>query len=434
MGNGAVAGSDWQAQWIDSPESQGKLPAIAPASTRAATEPSHENEQPDFPPNVPPYLRKTFDIGKPIARARLYATALGLYRCSINGMPVGDIIFAPDWTNYHHRVRYQTYDVTRMLRDGANAIGAILGDGWYSGNVGWVGRHVYGERPALRAQLVIEYADGTRQVVATDASWRTALGPILCSDFQDGEDYDARMEMPGWNEPGFDDSRWHTASVRQEQTALEAQIAPPVRETQELAVKAVTEPVKGHLIFDFGQNMVGFVRLKVTGQRGTKLAMRFAEMLNPDGTIYTKNLRTVKATDTYVPKGDGQETWEPRFTFHGFRYVEVTGYSGRLSGDALTGIVIGSDNPQPGSWECSNPLLNQLLQQHRLGPARQFPLHPHRLSAARRAAGLDGRRPGLHPHRRLQLRRSRVLQQLAGRSRRCAGGGWRRITDVVARA
>jgi alpha-L-rhamnosidase len=317
-----------------------------------------------YPANSPAYFRKSFDVNQSIARARLYITALGLYRCSINGTAVGDAVLAPDFTEYHKRVCYQTYDVTPMIHQGQNVIGAIVADGWYSGHVAWLAGHAYGDRPALLAKLVIEHADGTQTTanpIVTDATWKTTNGPIEISDLLWGEDYDARKEMPGWDRLGFDDSAWIDATPRELEPApeLDAQVGPPVRKLTELPVKSVTMPGNG-FICDFGQNMVGFVRLKTSGATaGQKVTLRFAEMLNPDGTIYTENLRTARATDSYICKG-GEETWEPHFTFHGFRYVEVTGYPGAPLPDALTGIVIGSDCPPTGTFECSNSELNKL--------------------------------------------------------------------------
>jgi alpha-L-rhamnosidase len=358
---GLLQPSDWHAEWIDFPSAQGKMPvaATAPATTQS-TQPDAAHQRHVFPPNLPPYLRKTFDIEKPVARARLYATALGLYECWINGHQAGDAVLAPDWTNYHHRVRYQTLDVTPNLRRGHNVLAALLGDGWYCGNVGMTGGHSYGSRPAFLAQLIIDYTDGSREIVASDETWRATVGPIRRSDFQDGEDYDARLEIPGWNSAAFDDSSWQRVSIRPESPALEAQIAPPVRKTHEMAAQAITEPTPGKYVFDFGQNMVGFARLRAAAPAGTKVTIRFAEMLNPDGTIYTENLRAARATDTYIFKGTGEETWEPHFTFHGFRYAEMSGLPGGAGVRNLTGIVIGSDNAPSGTWECSNPLLNRL--------------------------------------------------------------------------
>ncbi|HEY2589057.1 MAG TPA: family 78 glycoside hydrolase catalytic domain, partial [Tepidisphaeraceae bacterium] len=310
--------------------------------------------------NRPPYLRTQFKLTKELKRARLYATALGLYDFSINGQPVGDAVIKPDWDNYHIRVQYQTFDVTKLLHEGDNALGAILGPGWYSGHVGMDAGQFYGVRPALLAHLQLEFADGSTEVVISDKSWKWAYGPLIRSDLLDGEDYDARQATAGWDKPGFDDSKWNAVSTRTSSAKTQAQIGPPIRRMAELACKKVAEPQAGRLTFDLGQNMVGWIRLKVNGAAGTRLTMRYAEMLNPDGTIYTANLRNAKATDTYTLKGGGEETWEPHFTFHGFRYVETTGFPGKLSPEAVTGIVVHSDTPRVGHWECSNAQLNQL--------------------------------------------------------------------------
>ena len=344
---GLLQPSDWQARWIDSPAAQIVPPIIAPT-----TAPTTTKTKPVAPFTAPPLFRKSLTITKPITRARLYATALGLYQCSLNGHHLGDAVLSPDWTDYHKRVEYQTFDVTTLLQQGDNVLEAIVADGWYSGKVGWLAGHVYGARPAFLAQLMIDYADGTHDMIATDESWTTSPSPILRADLMDGEDYDARRQASDWVPAAL--------SSQTDHPLLQAAIAPPVRQLRELPAKAITEPAPGKFTFDLGQNMVGVARLKVTGPAGTKITLRFAEMLNPDGTIYTDNLRAARATDSYILKGGGEETWQPRFTFHGFRYVEVTGYPGKPSLDAITGIVIGSDNPPAGTWECSNPILNQL--------------------------------------------------------------------------
>ena len=311
-----------------------------------------------------PYLRKTFTLEKPVRRARLYATARGLYEAHLNGERVGDHELAPGWTDYHRRIQYQTYDVTGLLRKGENAIGAILGDGWYCGYVGFDpkrrGAH-YGERPQFLARLNVEYEDGTTGSLTTDGSWRSTTGPILHSDLLMGERYDARLEMDGWDEPGFDDSGW--LPVKTEELGdemLVAEPSQPIRVTQEVGAKSVTEPAPGVYVFDLGQNMVGRVRLKVRGEAGTGVRLRHAEVLNPDGTIYTENLRTARQTDTYILRGGGEEVYEPRFTFHGFRYVEVSGYPGEPPLEAVTGRVLHSDTPLVGSFECSDETVNRL--------------------------------------------------------------------------
>ncbi|GAB4443812.1 MAG: alpha-L-rhamnosidase [Anaerolineae bacterium] len=314
-----------------------------------------------------PFLRKPFATAdRPIASARLYVTALGLYECYLNGARVGDEVFAPGWTDYNTRVQYQVYDVTDLLRAGANALGAILGDGWYCGHVAHAGRQRYGDRPRLRAQLMIDYADGSGQTIATDASWRTLTGPILESDLLMGESYDARLEFPGWSEPGFDAAGWLPVSVFDDPgVALVARVNPPVRRIEELRPVAPPSPQRDSWnhpvwVYDLGQNMVGWARLKVSGPAGTTVRLRFAEMLNPDGSIYTENLRGARATDLYTLRGDGEEVYEPRFTFHGFRYVEVAGYPGEPPADAVTGVVAHSDTPPAGAFACDDPLINQL--------------------------------------------------------------------------
>ena len=311
----------------------------------------------------PRYLRREFSSGSPVRQATLYVTALGLYECRLNGVRVGDHVLAPDWTDYNKRVGYQAYDVTPLLRPGANALGALVADGWYAGHLGNGGFQQYGHVPALLAQLEIVHADGSTERIVSDGAWKSAPGPLLASDFMLGESYDARKELPGWDQPGFDDRAWVPATVRagEPARALDAQVAPPVRQTGERPALRLAEPAPGRWTYDLGQNMVGVVRLKVSAPAGTTVTLRHAEMLNPDGTIYTANLRGATSTDTYVCRGGGEEVWQPRFTFHGFRYVELTGLPARPADDAVTGIVLGSDTPRAGTFTCSNPLINQLM-------------------------------------------------------------------------
>lgn len=308
-----------------------------------------------------PYLRHGFDVTKTVARARLYISALGLYEAHINGQRVGDEYFAPGWTDYNKRVQYQTYDVTTMLHAGSNAIGALLDDGWYAGRVGFAGSHIYGQQPWLRAQLRIDYTDGTSQTVGTDGSWKVADSPVLASNIYDGEDYDAHAEQIGWDRPGFDDSSWKPAGVNDSvHPNLVAQVGPPVRIEKEIHPVKMTEPQPGHFVFDMGQNMVGWNRLTVSGPAGTKVTMRHAEVLNPDGTIYTANLRSARATDTYVLKGTDTEVFEPHFTYHGYRYVELTGFPGTPTLDSVTGLVAHADAPFIGKFDTSSQLVNQI--------------------------------------------------------------------------
>ena len=309
-----------------------------------------------------PSLRRSFTVGGPVRRATLYVTALGLYECTLNGQRVGDHVIATEWTDYNKRVRYQAYDVTTLLKPGDNALGALLANGWYAGHLGNGGFQQYGKTPALLAQLEITGDDGQVQRIVSDSSWKSSPSPVLASDFMLGEIHDARRETAGWDAPGFDDHAWTDAVVREEPSrALDAQVAPPVRELLQLPARALTEPAPGRWTFDLGQNMVGVVRLKVTAPAGTPITLRYGEMLSPDGTIYTANLRGATSTDVYICKGGGEETWQPKFTFHGFRYVEVTGLTAKPEPGAIIGHVLGSDTPKTGTFSCSNPALNQLV-------------------------------------------------------------------------
>src|SRR5918999_336381 len=354
---GLLEKADWEGTWI----SAGKDPS-------GDLEPPSGEEYDDLANGLAPspYLRREFSLYKPVSRARLYATARGVYELYINGNSVGNDVLAPGWTDYDRRIQYQTYDVTPLLAEGQNALGAVLGDGWFAGFVGFDPKHrgaLYGPRPQLLAQLDVEYEDGTTASLATEGSWRCSTGPILFSDLLMGESYDARREMPGWAEPGFDDSGWYGVAVEEiGDTNLVAQPDEGIRITEELEAKTVTEPESGRYVFDLGRNMVGWVRLKVEGKAGTGVILRHAEALTPDGTIYTTNLRSARATDRYVLGGDGEEIYEPRFTFHGFRYVEITGYPGEPPPGAVTGPVVHSATPPSGSFECSSRMVNKLQE------------------------------------------------------------------------
>ena len=319
-----------------------------------------------------PYLRKEFSVTAPVKRAVIYVTAQGFFELHLNGKRVSDEFFMPGWTDYRKRIYYRSYDVTDMLSSGPNAIGAILGDGWFRGNISNKGQNQYGKLIRLMTQLHIDYADGRSEMIPSDKSWKASFGPILESDMQAGETYDARREIPGWDRSGFDASNWAAVdSGSTIQPMIQAYPGVPVRNTLELPTVKLTEPTPDAYLFDLGQNFSGWIRLKVRGNAGDKVVMRFGEMLNADGSVYTANLRSARATDTYILKGEpssssatpGQaayEVWEPRFTFHGFRYVQITGLSGQPTPDMVTGIVIHSDAPMTSSFECSNPMLNQL--------------------------------------------------------------------------
>ncbi|MHB8635507.1 MAG: alpha-L-rhamnosidase [Fimbriimonadaceae bacterium] len=308
-----------------------------------------------------PYFRKEFSVRGRVARARLYITAKGLYRVSIDGKPVGKGELTPGWTDFSKRVAYQTYDVTSLIKPGKHAIGMRLGNGWFCGHVAWTNQ-VYGKYPSGMAMLDVDYTDGSAgDSIRTDGTWKVSGGPVTASDLLMGETCDARLGMPGWDSPGFDDHAWKAADVTDDgNEALVAQRGPMVEKLMELKTQRVTTPKAGTYVCDLGQNMVGWARLRVDGPAGAAVTLRFAEMLNKDGTIYTANLRKAKATDTYILRGGGPEVYEPSFTFHGFRYVEVTGYPGAFTPADITGIVVGSHVRRTGSFVCSNALVNKL--------------------------------------------------------------------------
>src|ERR1039458_90829 len=261
-------------------------------------------------PQPAAYLRRSLALTKSVQRARLYVTALGSYRAVLNGNGVGDGVLTPEFTDYRKRVVYQTYDVTKLLVNGNNVIAALLGDGWYGSPLTWDGTHFFAPPVRFQAQLEIEYSDGTHQTVVSDESWKAAESPIVRSEIYAGELYDARLQQAGWDTASFDDSRWTAALVTDAPSiSISSQIAAPVHVIATLNPKQVTQSATGTYIFDMGQNMVGWTTLKVKGAAGTRVRSRFAEILNPDGTIYTANLRNADATDVYILRGGEEETF-----------------------------------------------------------------------------------------------------------------------------
>jgi alpha-L-rhamnosidase len=346
---GLLETGDWQAHWIAADPDYLKRSEHAVEPTRTE-------------PGTPPWFRKAFDVRGQVLRATLYASARGLFECHLNGGRVGRDVFAPEWTDYDKRIQYRAYDVTEQVRCGANALGAVLGDGWYSGYVGWQEtRGRYGLRNSLLLQLEIELEDGTRQVILTDGSWRCSAGPIVFSDFMMGETYDARHELGGWAKAGFDDAGWSAVEeIAGPGLPLVAQPSEPVRVIETIEPVSASEIQPGVFICDLGQNISGWVRLRVSGPAGARVTLRHGERLNPDGTLYTENLRRAKATDVYLLRGQGEEVWEPRFTFHGFQYVEVSGLPSAPKAGQITGCVVHSATPPAGTFECSHPLVNRL--------------------------------------------------------------------------
>jgi alpha-L-rhamnosidase len=294
-------------------------------------------------------LRKEFNLPARPLHARAYVSGLGYYELRINGRKVGNHVLDPGWTTYEKRVLYTAYDVTDLLRPGANAVGLILGQGWY------------GSRAAL-LQLNVETEGGQRIEVVTDASWKVRQGPIVADSIYDGETYDARLETPGWDRPGFVDAGWQSAALADPpKGVLSAQMMPPIRVTDTITPLKMTSPRPGVYVYDMGQNFSGWCRLRVRGPRGAAVRLRHAELVYDDGMINVENLRRARATDTYILRGDGEEeVWEPRFTYHGFRYVELTGFPGAPRLDTLRGRVVHSDVRPQGGFAASKPILNQI--------------------------------------------------------------------------
>ncbi|WP_308467035.1 glycoside hydrolase family 78 protein [Rathayibacter soli] len=324
------------------------------------------NEDPGSDDRRPPLLRRAFQAAEGLERARLYASAHGLYEIEINGTRIGDDAMSPGWTSYRRRLRYYTYDVTEAIRAGDNVIGAWLGDGWYRGRMGWRGgfRNVYGTDLSLIAQLELHYANGDTQTIATDGSWRAAPGPIVRTGNYDGEVYDARLELRGWSSPDYDMTGWeHVVAAHRDPSTLVAPEGPPVRCTQQITPVAVLTSPSGRRILDFGQNLVGRIRLRVRGEEGERVVIRTAEVLQ-DGEVYQRPLRDAQSTDDYVLAGRDEEEWEPRFTFHGFRFAEVTGWPGDLDAAVAAGDLVArvyhSDLERTGWFRCSDPLVERL--------------------------------------------------------------------------
>ncbi|WP_249522557.1 glycoside hydrolase family 78 protein [Modestobacter marinus] len=307
-------------------------------------------------------LRREFVLDRPVVRARLYATAQGVYEAELNGAVVGDEVLAPGWTSYTHRLRYQTHDVTGLVHEGANAFGVHLADGWYTGFLGFTGkRDWYGDRTGAFAQLEVEHPDGSRTVVSTDDTWRSAPSPLTRAGLYNGETFDARRELPGWSQPAFDDSGWTPVEPGTlEVTTLVAPTGPPVRRTEILPVREISTSPSGRTLVDFGQNLVGRLRLSLPdAPAGTEVTVRHAEVLE-HGELGTRPLRAADATEVIVLAGAGPRTWEPRFTFHGFRYAEVSGWPGELTADSLEAVVLHTDLRRTGTFSCSDADVTRL--------------------------------------------------------------------------
>ncbi|MGO8786432.1 MAG: family 78 glycoside hydrolase catalytic domain, partial [Terriglobia bacterium] len=304
-------------------------------------------------------LRKEVTLSGKVVRARAYVTALGYYEFRINGEKIGCNELDPAWTTYPVRVLYSTYDITAHLRAGKNAFGAMIGGGWALLGGGDVPAPY--KQPALLVQVNIDFADGKAVQVASDNSWKVTEGPIVSDSVWNGEVYDARREQPGWDSPGFDDSAWTAAEILEgSKGILSAQMMPPIRDVDSMVPVALSNPRPGVYVYDMGQNFSGWVDLHVSGPRGAQVQLRFSELLYDTGMINRENIRGAKSRDIYILRGDGEESYHPHFTYHGFRYVEVTGFSGTPSLDSLRGHVVHSAVETTGSFVTSKPLLNQI--------------------------------------------------------------------------
>lgn len=346
---GLLSPADWQGRWIG----------------RTA----------DIAAHPAPMLRQTFLVGAKVKQARAYICGLGYYELHLNGSKVGDHLLDPGYTRYDKRALYVTYDVTEALHQGRNAIGVMLGTGWYDVHTLAVWdfhKAPWRAAPKLLMQLKIDYADGRSEYIATDSSWRVSTGPVVFDSIYSGETYDARLEKPGWDTAAYDDSDWGRAPVMEAPAGkLSAQAMPAIMAERVLRPVAIAEPKPGVFVFDFGQNFAGFAELRVRGPAGAKVVMKYSERIDRAGMIdraeiqqHVLHLDTnqLYQTDTYILKGKGLETWHSRFDYHGFQYVEVTGFPGKPTLDTLRGIFIHSAVRPVGEFACSNPLLNRIWQ------------------------------------------------------------------------
>lgn len=333
-----------------------------------------DSDDPDARVRPAPLLRKSFTLTKPIEAARLYITSHGLYESYLNGKAVGDAVLNPGWTSYQSRLQYQVFDVTANLRQGENAAGVMLADGWYRGHMGFSNqRNIYGKEVALLFQLEVTYQDGTTERIISDDSWRSSTGALRMAEIYHGETYDVRRAQPGWSEPGFNESDWEgVREIVGSKDVLIATANEPIRRQEIFKPAAIFKTPKGEIVIDFGQNLVGWLRFKVRGQPGDTITIHHAEVLDKEGNFYTENLRDARATITYILAGGDEERYEPRFTFMGFRYAKIEGFPATFTGDDIEAVVLYSDMQDTGTFECSNPLINQLQHNIQWGQKGNF--------------------------------------------------------------
>lgn len=319
-------------------------------------------------------FRKAFSTAKKIRTATAYITAHGMYEACINGERIGDAYLTPGWTSYNKRLQYQVFDVTNLLKQGSNAVGVTLGNGWYRGYLAWGGnKNIWGKDLGLLFQLDIAFTDGSHELVVSDGSWKCSTGPIMGDEIYDGEIYDARKEQTGWCEPGYDDGNWNTVSVKEfDNTNLVATQNELIKKHETFKPVRIFTTPKGEKVIDFGQNLVGWVMMKAKGKAGDSITISHAEVLDKDGNFYTENLRAAKAAGIYILKGGDEETFEPHFTFFGFRYIRIEGYPGDIRPEDFTAVALYSDMQPTGNFSCSNPLINQLQHNIQWGQRGNF--------------------------------------------------------------
>lgn len=350
FGTALLDSKDWKASWISS------------------------GLKTDTVNGVVPILRKSFLASKKITSAKVYVTSKGLYDVQINGKRMGDSYLSPGWTSYNKHLQYQTYDVADLLTQGKNAIGVLLGSGWYRTRLTWTNKqNIYGKETALLFQMVIKYADGTTEIVVSDGSWKAANSHVLYSEIYNGEIQDMNFEQKNYSMANFDDSKWASVLTKDfPKDYITAAVNEPIRKHENFKpIQVLTSP-KGEIILDFGQNLVGWVKVVLQGKLGDKIKLSHVEMLDKKGVPYFENLRSAKAQATYTLSGNGVETLEPHFTFFGFRYVKVEGLSGTINPNDFTAIALYSDMKQTGTFECSNPLVNQLQSNIQWGQKGNF--------------------------------------------------------------
>lgn len=354
--------NDWEASWIEAPR-------IYDWPEFRAQTGEVERSEPKITYEAAPYLRKSFKAKKTIVKARAYISGMGLYELSINGEKVGDHVLDPAFTNFDNRVHYVSYDVTTQLEKGDNALGVLLGNGWYnmdSRAVWGFNKAPWKDRPTCLLQLEIEYEDGTKEKIVSDKTWKAAPSPTIYNDMRQGEKYDATLEIPNWNGATFNDSSWTNVRVKSGPLGqLKAQMIPANKVMREVKPIAVQSPKPGVYVVDMGQNMAGWIELKVKGSAGEVVKMKFGETLHDDGTLDQYNIarhhrETELQVAEYTLKGTGQETWEPKFTYYGFQYVQIEGYTGKLTKDDISGKVIHTSFDQSGSFTCSNEIINKI--------------------------------------------------------------------------